>query len=228
MEAVRGGHLEALDLLRERGANFMAKDLNGWSALHHACIRHKSLATPGLLELGLSFTDSDLEDETPLHFCTDNEGLQGLVETVASPTQLTVLQLASLIDLLVFSGSKSMVKWTLERLDASQKRDALNHNGVHGGALHVAASQGAVEMLEILLDGGAEIDRWIEKRSFPLACAATMGRFDAVQLLARKGAKIKHVLPDGTEQCGISAARDYPKIQQWLRDFYHLSADETG
>jgi len=228
MKAARGGHLEALDLLKERGADFGAKDLYGWSALHHACLKRRSLVIPGLLELGLSFTDSDLDESTPLHFCSDDEGLQDVVKARASPAELPISQLASLIERAIYSESSNMLTWLLAQLDDTQKRDALRNDGVRYYALYTAASQGGVEQLNILLNAGAEIDRWSEKWSFPLACAATMGRADAVQLLAKKGAKLKHVLPDGTEQCAIEAAKNYPKIQLWLRDFYQVRADQTG
>lgn len=230
MMAARGGHLEVLDLLKERGADFGAKDLVGRSALFHACDNRQSLVIPGLLELGLSFTDSNLEDDTPLHACsTDNEGVQDLVKARASPARLHPSQLASLIDRTVYSDSPNMLKWLLAQLDSTQKSDALRNDGVQGYHLHLAASQGGgLGMPNILLDAGAEIDRWSEKWSFPLACAATMGRFDAVRFLAKKGAKLKHVLPDGTEQCAIEAAKNYPKIQLWLGDFYQVSANQTG
>ncbi len=227
MKAAKAGHLEVLDLLKERGADFGAKDIKGWSALQHACSRRQSLVIPGLLEVGLSFTDSDMASNTPLHFCSDDEGLLDLVKARASLTQLQTSQLASLIGCHVYDGNSNMLKWLFEHLDDTQKRDALRNDGEPYYALSIAASRGFVEILNILLDAGAEIDRWSEKCSFPLACAATMARFDSVQLLARKGAKLKHVLPDGSEQCAIEAAKNYPKIQVWLRDYYHVSADQT-
>ncbi len=227
MKAAKAGHLEVLDLLKERGADFGAKDIKGWSALHHACSRRQSLVIPGLLEVGLSFTDSDMDSNTPLHFCSDDEGLLDLVKARASLAHLQTSQLASLIGCHVYDGNSNMLKWLLEHLDDTQKRDAFRNDGEPYYALSIAASRGFVEILNILLDAGAEIDRWTEKCSFPLACAATMARFDSVQLLARKGAKLKHVLPDGSEQCAIEAAKNYPKIQVWLRGYYHVSADQT-
>ena len=75
-------------------------------------------------------------------------------------------------------------------------------------------------MLDMLLDASAEIDLRSEKISSPLACAATMGRMEAVQLLAKRGARLELIMPDGTNQSAIDAAKNDPKIQQWLRSFY--------
>lgn len=47
-----------------------------------------------------------------------------------------------------------------------------------------------------------------------------MGRMEAVQFLAKSGAKLELTMPDGTKRNAIDAARIYPKIQQWLCDFY--------
>ena len=53
-----------------------------------------------------------------------------------------------------------------------------------------------------------------------LACAAHMSRFGAVQFLANKGAKVMFIAADETQYNAIEAAKNYPQIQQWLRDFY--------
>ena len=77
-----------------------------------------------------------------------------------------------------------------------------------------------VDILEILLNAGAEIDRSSPKMDSALACAAHTSRFGAVQLLANKGAKVMSIAADGTQYNAIEAPKNYLQIQQWLRDFY--------
>ena len=227
MNASIGGHIEVLDLLKDRGADFAARNSTGDSALVFACLGLKSLVVPGLLELGLTFTELSFTGWTPLHEYAArlhtvpfNEDFHDVVTAHATLTQLSLSQLSRLL----YQGSSStpMVKWILSVMDTAQKKDAINNlNYVYPSfALHQACFEGSVEKLEILLDAGGEIDLSNEKISPPLACAAFMGRMEAVQFLAKKGAKVEYSMPDGTKENAIDAAKNYPKAQRWMRDFY--------
>ena len=226
MKASEGGHLEVLDLLKDRGADFAAKDNLGEGALHHACRGIQILVVPGLLELGLTFTDSSFTGWTPLHEYTYrlrwlpfNEDFHKVVTAHVVPTQLSSTQLP---ELLCQGGWRlPMLEWVLSIMDTAQKKDAINNlTYVYPSfALHQASFEGSVEKLEILLDAGGEIDLRSERINPPLACAASMGRMEAVQFLAKKGAKFEYSKPDGTKENAIDAAKNYRKVQQWMRDF---------
>ena len=226
MKASKGGHLEVLDLLKDRGADFSAKDSSGEGALHHACLTQQILVVPGLLELGLTFTDSSFNGWTPLHeyakglrWAPFNEEFHKILMAHAIPTQLSSSQLSELLE----HGERRlpMMKWILSVMDTAQKKDAINNlNYAYPSfALQQAFFEGSVEKLDMLLDAGGEIDLSNEKIGPPLACAASMGRMEAVQFLAKKGAKFEYSLPDGTKENAIDAAKNYPKVQQWMRDF---------
>ncbi|KAM0805996.1 ankyrin repeat-containing domain protein, partial [Usnea florida] len=227
MKASQRGHLEVLDLLKDRGADFTAKNSEGDSALAFACLGLKSLVVPGLLELGLKFTDSNFLGWTPLHGyalslyrAPFNEDFHDVVMAHAMPTQLSSSQLS----LLLYFGRRSlpMLEWILSSMDTAQKKDAINNlnHAWPSFALHRASFEGSVEKLDMLLDAGAEIDLRNEKISPPLACAASMGRMEAVQFLAKKGAKFEYSKPDGTKENAIDAAKNYPRVQQWMREFW--------
>ena len=225
MRASRGGHLEVLDLLKMRGANFKARDSEGKSALTYACTGLKSLVVPGLLELGLKFTEASYYDATPLHDCVlgrFNQEFHDVVMAHTIPNELSSYQLAKLLNYGSLSEDATMIKWILSLMDTAQKKDAINNvnYAVPSFALHQASFEGSVEKLEILLDAGGEIDLRNEKIDPPLACAASMDRMEAVQFLAKKGASFEYSMPDGTKGNAIDAAKNYPKIQQWMRDFY--------
>ena len=226
MKASKGGHLEVLDLLKDRGADFAAKDREGESALDFACYGLKTLVVPGLLELGLKFTDSSFTGWTPLHsyafaskWKSFDQDFHDFVMAHAIPTQLSPSQLSRL---LWYGGRRlPMLEWILSSLDIAQKKDAINNLNYAqpSFALHQASFEGSVEKLELLLDAGGEIDLRNEKISPPLACAASMGRMEAVQFLAKKGAKFEYSMPDGTTETAVDAAKNYPKVQQWMREF---------
>ena len=229
MKASKGGHLEVLDLLKDRGADFAAKNSDGEGALHYACWDIQILVVPGLLELGLTFTDSSFTGWTPLHQYADylrwspfNEDFHKVVTAHAIPTQLSSSQLS----LLLYEGGRwlPMVKWILSIMDTAQKKDAINNlkYATPSFALHRASFEGSVEKLEILLDAGGDIDLRSEKIGSPIVCAGSMGRLQAVQFLAQKGEKVECRMPDGTKENAIDAAKNYPKVQQWMRDFYEI------
>ena len=229
MKASIGGHLKVLDLLKDRGADFAAKDRYGEGALHHACWGVQTLVVPGLLELGLTFTDSSFIGWTPLHEYASrlqrvsfNEDFHKVVTAHAIPNQLSSSQLAELLNHGLQSEGTTMMEWILSLMDTAQKKDAIDNlnYACPSFALHQASFMGSVEKLEILLDAGGEIDLRNEKIGPPLACAAAMGRMVAVQFLAKKGASFEYSMPDGTRENAIDAAKNYPKVQQWMRDFY--------
>ena len=224
MKASKGGHLEVLDLLKDRGADFAAKDSSGEGALNYACKNSQTLVVPGLLELGLNFTDSSYHNWTPLHNCfrnSYNKDFHDIVMAHTSPKQMSTSQLADLLNYGLQSEGTLMMKLILSLMDIAQKKDAINNlnYAVPSFALHRASFEGSVEKLEMLLDAGGEIDLRSEKIGPPLACAASMGRMEAVQFLAKKGAKFEWSMADGTKENAIDAAKNYPKVQQWMRDF---------
>lgn len=146
-----------------------------------------------------------------------------------SITQQTSSQQSGLIAEAAWRESAAMVKWILDQLDSARKHEALNNNsGRYGPALHISAAFGNVNILELILNAGADIDRWSPKLGSPLAYACTMGRFEAVRVLAKRGARLTHVMPDGAQRSAIDAAKSYPKIQHWLRDFYKVQILEAG
>ena len=225
MEASEGGHLQLLDLLEERGADFAAKDSLGDGALGFGCWGLQSLIVPGLLELGLTFTDSNYVDSTPMHHYAEgpfNQDFHDVMMAHALPEQLSSSQLAELLKFDVLSEGTPMMKGILNIMDTAQKKDAINslNYAVPIYALHQASFEGSVEKLGILLDAGGKIDLRSEKISSPLVCAASMGHMEPVQFLAKKGAKLEYSMPDGTKENAIDAGKNYSEVQHWLRDFY--------
>ena len=224
MNASKGGHLEVLDLLKDRGADFAAKDIQGDSALAFACEGLKVLVVPGLLELGLTFTDSNFLDLTPLHIYvlqSFNKDFHDTVMAHTIPARLSSVQLSRLLYFGMHNKVTDILKWILSIMDTAQREDVINNlNYAYPSfALHQASFEGSVEKLEILLDAGGEIDLTSEKISPPLACAASMGRMEAVQFLAKKGAKFEYSMPDGTKENAIDAANNYQKVQECMSDF---------
>lgn len=118
-----------------------------------------------------------------------------------TPAQLSSSQRARLLLLISQDKNPAVIEWLLSILNAAQKKTAINNTSYEYSsfALQNPASQGSVEMLDMLLDADAEIDLRSEKINSPLACAATMGRMGAVQFLAKGAPGMGLVMPDGTK-----------------------------
>ncbi len=56
--------------------------------------------------------------------------------------------------------------------------------------LHLAASRGAVEMIEVLIGNGADVDAKTKRGVTPLLRATSLGNADAVSMLLEKGADV--------------------------------------
>ena len=73
------------------------------------------------------------------------------------------------------------------------------------GRLHVVAWLGRTEMVEMLLEKGADIEARDERYNTPLHLAALQGRMEMVQLLLEKGAD--HTAGDGRGETALVIAR---------------------
>ncbi|KAL3922430.1 MAG: hypothetical protein SGPRY_004561 [Prymnesium sp.] len=70
--AACGGHVDAIKLLVDAGADLTATDVNGSTALHRAAFHGKEQAIYLLLDLGASLEATDRYGRTPLHAAADN------------------------------------------------------------------------------------------------------------------------------------------------------------
>ena len=124
MLAASGGHLEALDILKKRKAEFAAKNFHGDTAIHLACLGLQSLIIPGLLDPGFNFTDSNLHGLTPLHYYamgTFSENLQEVVMAHATPAQLSSSQRARLLLLGSQNQDQAIIEWPLSTMNTVEK-----------------------------------------------------------------------------------------------------------
>lgn len=75
--AAQDGHLEAVNLLLEYGANINARDYHKWTALHHAACEGHAEVVKRLIEAGVDINATDLIGYTALHRAIrpDNEAV---------------------------------------------------------------------------------------------------------------------------------------------------------
>lgn len=145
----------------------------------------KSLAA--LIEAGVSLTTKGISDLSPLE-CAAVEGKENLVRMLqAAGAQPTDVDEALRIALAINDAVAAKAA-----LDAGANPNGYDAAGMHA-ALHYAAKNGHVEMIELLIAAGAEVDVLsrtpFNPGSTPLMDAAMNGRAAAVRALLAHGAR---------------------------------------
>ena len=84
-----------------------------------------------------------------------------------------------------------------------------------GTPLYTAATTSANEVIDMLLDAGAQLELEGGKHGTPLMGACATGRLKIVKMLVSRGAKTSYV-KDGQVIDVFSAAKNHPNVRRWL------------
>ncbi len=175
------GHLEAVTLLLDRGADIEIRGSFAWTALHSAARGGHVGVCRLLLERGADRHSLNGSGQTPAQI-TRSAAVKEVLENV----EMTVPGL----DQFLADARKGNVEALRQWLDQSTKlldaRDALGRT-----AAMVAAAEGHTEVLRLLIDRGADINLLSSGNSASaLSLAASGGHLDAVRLLVEHGAEV--------------------------------------
>jgi ankyrin repeat protein len=161
------------------------RDKLGQTPLHQTAFYGQQEAAICLLDHGADVNAADNEGGTPLMLAAQEKHLP-------------------LVDLLLIRGADP------------------NHATIHPDglaerqkALHIASFDGLLEITELLVEGGANLDQVDEQGASPLHCAAQQGHLQVVKFLARNGANIHLAYNQGVTPihaatlCGHREVVDY-------------------
>ncbi|MCX6930547.1 MAG: ankyrin repeat domain-containing protein, partial [Verrucomicrobia bacterium] len=192
MVAVRQGNVGAVDTLLAAGADRVAADQLGFTALQEASeldapAQVVSNVVTRLLRAGAPLEARDLVRRTPLHQAAyDGKPVvaalllkAGARKDAVGPDLRTPLLLA------VIHGSREVVELLLARRADPEWRDIFG-----SAALHYAAQLGAKEIATLLLDHSANVNLGTTDGSTALMAAAQKGDLLMIKLLLERGAKI--------------------------------------
>lgn len=195
--AVQSGLLEIVRLLIDRGASPMARAVTGHTPLHLAAhlgdAKSAEMLTRMRDELGaVAVTARDADGDTPLH------------------TAIAHGHLAFVRQLLMRSGP---------RVTAAAKSVVGLRTRAGVTMLHVAAEQGEVEAVELLLSehGGADPDCRSDGGETPLHVAAYHGQAAVARLLLRRGADVDAVTVMGCSPLyvGVFMMAAFPRADKF-------------
>ena len=175
--AAIGGHTDIMQLLADNGADLDAQDNNGNSTMIHAIRARQADAAVWLIEHGASISLANEVGDSPLHWAVathDEDLVRRLIQAGAAIDQRTsegntplsyavLVSDAGLARLLLDKGADIELKNNWGRTPLSQ----------------IARETGNVDMLNLLITAGAQVNTFDKAENTPLILAAWKG-FKAV------------------------------------------------
>lgn len=220
MKAVEYDDLDSIQSLIRGGADIQLRNRHGETAVHLAA-RYKAKDVFVFLTGKMTRHDFGAEDVF---------GRSGLYTAMTRASTFPMNFLWNLapsagsfesskdiiLDAAVKYRSTDEVKWLLRRIPSNLMPRFINHRALNSGTpLHVAASLDALDLMNLLLDAGAQLELEGSEHGTALMGACATGRLAAVQLLVARGARISYA-KDGQVYSALLAAKYHSEVRRWL------------
>ena len=184
------GHTETVRYLAGlKEVDLEHADSTGRTALSHAVVANHADVVEVLIAAGADIETRDNHDRTPLLVASQCGNLR-VVEVFAkagADVCVTDNKRRTCLTLAAASGHTETVRYLTGLEDVG-----VNHSGDEGcTALHWASKKSYPEVVQVLIDAGADIEAKEEKGRSPLHKACMSGHLDIVKLLVRSGAGVR-------------------------------------
>ncbi|KAF6778441.1 hypothetical protein AHF37_02090 [Paragonimus kellicotti] len=172
------GHNRVAELLIQHGANVNVTDLWRFTPLHEAAAKGKFEICRLLLQHGADPTKKNRDGHTPIDLVKDTDSdvydlLRG--------------------DIAVLEAAKRGNLAKLQRLITPANINCRDTQGRNSAPLHLAAGYNNVEVVEFLLESGADVNAKDKGGLIPLHNASSYGHVDVAALLIRYGTSVNAV-----------------------------------
>ncbi|RLU18410.1 hypothetical protein DMN91_008767 [Ooceraea biroi] len=191
------------------------KDIKGQSPLHVAAAHgRKNIVNFFVKEAGLYVDDPDNNGKTPLHIAAQNghkDTVEILLENKANTVTQDVIGLSSL-HYAIRNNHIDIAKIIL----AKDKNVDINESSGGFTPLHKAAEMGHLDLVNFLLEYGADINARNDKDWTPIHGAALNGHLEIVNTLILKGADVNAELIMGCTPLHCAVEIGHEKIARTL------------
>jgi ankyrin repeat protein len=190
--AARDGHLDIVKDLLDRGASSATYDSSGWTPLLAAASNGHCEVVKALLTSGANLEACSLDGFSPL-FTSALEGHQEVVKALldsgASPetpdsmgrTPLTAAAFYGYPEI-----ARTLLNFGADALALTSRRRA------HATPIHYASERGHVNVVQLLLDAGVDINIPASDGSTPLHYAVQCNHLAVIELLIQSNAQLSH------------------------------------
>ncbi|CAH8665820.1 unnamed protein product [Dicrocoelium dendriticum] len=172
------GHLRVAELLIQHGANVNVTDLWRFTPLHEAAAKGKFEICRLLLQHGADPNRKNRDGHTPIDLVKDSDSdVHDLLRG----------------DITVLEAAKRGNLARLQRLLTPANINCRDVQGRNSTPLHLAAGYNNVEIVEYLLESGADVNAKDKGGLIPLHNASSYGHVDVAVLLIRYGTYVNAV-----------------------------------
>ena len=202
-------------------------DQRGNTALHEAEEEGRADVVPELIDAGADIEEKDSKGRTPLLRACLEGHLDTVKVLVQAGAELRVTGRNGDTCLITASrkGHTETVRYLvgLEQVDVDEVRGDQRGNT----ALYEAVSQNHADVVQVLIDAGADIEEEDSDGRTPLLRACMVGSLDAVRVLVKAGAKPR-VRDRYGDTCLITASRaGHTEIVRYLVDLGQVDVDQV-
>ena len=213
------GHLKCLEVLVEGGADTEVRDNEGLIPLHKAAAYADMDVIYFLLACGGKVQTLSHECDSALHWAAlsrDETKDNWIVDYLTAFRQRGVTQ-GTVINMLCRNNRIAALQKIFRGAKATDAKSAIDdYCDVVPPALIETAAAGHSEVLEILLDAGANIEMNWGNVGTALMAACDRGRLRIVQILVSRGAILSCPGPNGSTFNAVDRAKNHPEVVKWL------------
>jgi TonB family protein len=207
--AVSAGHKSTLDLLLHYKADTKKKDTDDRTALHYASYcGHEDIVRELLNNNKRSVNKKDAFHQTPVHYAINasNDDIVGLLADNKGNIRSDKENLQGLLINHISGENFNIVNFLLDH-------NAKANGEIYGTTpLIIAAGNSSLEMVDLLLEQGASVNRSNENQISPLLSACLTGRLEVVNYLLEKDANVNVQSKSGLSAIQAAVLRNDPEM----------------
>lgn len=215
--AARFGHSTTVDALVKHGANPRERDANGFTALMHAAANGRVSVIKSVLKLGLNVNAVPYPNGPTALSIAAREGhakaMKVLYEAGADLNVRCGDGLYTVLHEAINAAESSCVRFLL---DHECDVDIHAKDGEGRTALHHAATRRSCEIMELLVDAGADPAGYSDNDVSPAMYAAHHNFVDGLKILSDAGADLLAVTKEGDTALAWAAVGSSPRALEFL------------
>ena len=196
------------------------------TALHLAADKNHADVVQVLIDAGADIEARDNTGYSPLHFACRSGSLDTVKLLVRAGAGVCVTgnDGHTCLTIAAWNGHTETVRYVLFLPEVEV--DHANHKGCT--ALHWAADNNHTDVLQVLIDAGADIEARDNTGYSPLLIACRSGSLDTVKLLVRAGAGVRVTNNDGHTCLTIAASRGHTETVRYLLFLPEVEVDHAN
>ena len=165
------------------------QDINNGTVLHVTVARKHSDVVQVLIDAGADIETKNDDGRSPLHFasCLGELTTVKMLVKAGADVRATDAQRATCLSLAAYNGHTDTVRYLVSLPEVD-----LNHQGsVNYTALHYAVQKKHADVVQVLIDAGADIETRNDDGRSPLHVVSISGELTTVKMLVKAGADVR-------------------------------------